>query len=317
MEENEDNFDVNKHLTIAIFTSPIKSNPSTCIIMEMIDSMFQTEALRECKNIFVYCDGYLVTEKKEEFKLGKISQTTAENYEGFIAELEKKTGEEKYKNIKICRQKQRNGFAENVRMALGEMKTEIVFIAQHDYLFQTCFDAKKVVLQMTKFPELNYVGLTATSTTGLSTWLPSLFPKFWTDLKEHLEDPQLNAEKLKEHFKRVYGLPLLPLPFFYDKPHFANVSYYRSIFGVHHKVFHEGKQVLSVKVSNFIEDTLGNVIRRDFKLNGLEAFLKYKTFILVDTDNTEDFKDKSKVILSHTDGRKFLTQTQKKEIFNL
>jgi hypothetical protein len=111
------------------------------------------------------------------------------------------------------------------------------------------------------------------------------------------------------------SVTLVPLFFWYDKNHFASTEHYRNF------VF--GGRFPCVKKGFFIEDTLGQLQLKDIKMNGLEAHVKYGTYLLVPDI---DFYKKNRLTsdnnlqcgevlaIRHCHGRSFITMEQRREL---
>jgi hypothetical protein len=94
-----------------------------------------------------------------------------------------------------------------------------------------------------------------------------------------------------------FGPRLLPLIFFYDKPHICSVSFYKSfVFGPNSPLGN----------GDFIEETLGKHERRDIIANGMQAHSKYGTYQLED-DSTGSLGP----VVMHVHGRVYLTAEQR------
>jgi len=89
----------------------------------------------------------------------------------------------------------------------------------------------------------------------------------------------------------ISNLCVVPLYFWYDKPHIANVAHYKKfVFG--HRRFHAG---------DFIEDTMGHVMLEDLKTSGVCEHAKYGTWTL----NVSCSSQGRKPVLRHVNGRAF------------
>ena len=167
------------------------------------------------------------------------------------------------------------------------------------------------------------------------------------DYAEQVSSRCRGLPRLQSLAPRLGGLPLLPLLFWYDKTHICEVAHYRHfVFGEpevgaaggaaaggaggaaeareaeerggvgEEDTGGEGGETgaAAARVStiwgkmcvlrpgDFIEDTLGHVQLDDIKANGMGAHAKYGTFL---------FDDGRGEVLSHLDGRRFLTGEQR------
>lgn len=79
----------------------------------------------------------------------------------------------------------------------------------------------------------------------------------------------------------------------YDKPHIAKVDFYKHfVFGQRHTNLLTGQCSL---VKNFIEDSFGQVVRIDIRMNGLSAHAKYGSYLFLDRPD--------EIIILHANGR--------------
>ena len=102
-------------ISIIITTSPIKSNPSTSVIDMALESIRKQEYLKN-KQIFIVCDGVTVSDEKNAFKSGKITEENREKYIGFKQNLRKIEGP----YIHIIERRKRFGFANNILFVMKE-----------------------------------------------------------------------------------------------------------------------------------------------------------------------------------------------------
>jgi hypothetical protein len=294
---------LHKLLSIVITTSPIQSNPSTEMIENTLKSFNLCEGLEDCDK-FIICDGYVI-KNKNQLKRGGVTNDYAQKYEQFILNLENKINEFKY--VTINKQPNRNGFAKNVKLSLDMINTPLVMIVQHDHQFVRPVNIMNVVNSMIKHSNINYVGFISNSVSSIDCELRQSFKKFWNDLENEIDTTKLNGETIIKYFKDKYELSLVPLTFWYDRIHIANVSYYKTIFNKKFKLVGQNNEVIhETKIKNYIEDTFGNFQRNDIKFNGYDAFKKYMSFIYVDTDNVDDIKNPSQYVIKHVNGRHYL-----------
>merc|ERR1712136_491536 len=94
-----------------------------------------------------------------------------------------------------------------------------------------------------------------------------------------------------------FGVPLMPLIFFYDKPHVCSTAYYREV------VLGSGSLV---QQGCFIEETLGKAQRTDILEHGMSQHSKYGTYQLDERDD----EGRPIVAVRHVNGRSFLSPTQ-------
>ncbi|CAE7590368.1 unnamed protein product [Symbiodinium pilosum] len=173
-----------------------------------------------------------------------------------------------------------HGFGFAVKAALAEVKTQYVLVVQHDQEFIAGFDLPAVLETMSRHPEIvKYVGLSSVSTLNYDHVMRS---KYGLSLRCTTE----------------FGVPLMPLIFFYDKPHICSTTHYRNT------IFGPGS---SVRKGEFIEETLGVAQREDILQNGMDAHAKYGTFQL----DYRDEHDRQLAVVRHVNGRAFLSPEQR------
>ena len=337
-------------LTVIITTSPVVSNPSTLMLDTLLASFKLVTtgraqhnrgtaracgSLEDCARVIV-CDGYTQPEGERRImghgkrnpryrRRKNISEAEAANYDAFVAMLLMESigigvhgedsmvingddNDEEYlgsraerirrrsgKNVKIlpCRKGERLGFALALREALALVETEFVMVVQHDWAFLRDFPLDRVLNVMQKYPEeIKYVGLPSSSSINyLET--------------ASVRDPDLRSSMTSQEAR--FGLPLYPLLFWFDKTHICRTEHYRTfVFGQHHQFDADqrlsGESAVIFKRGDFIEDTLGHRQLADIRAHGFSAHAKYGTFL---------FDDGGGEIISHLDGRRFLTPSQR------
>lgn len=268
-------------ITVIITTSPVPSNPSTDLLERVLQSLYLIP-LTAPK--IIVCDGYKLAGGRSNPKAGKISALEAERYEEYIKQLQRcctrdmESESSAYFRTRLLVLPDRHGFGFAVKSALEEVDTEYVLVVQHDQEFIAPFDLPMVLCTMTQHREVKYVGLSSVSTLKYDDMVRS---KFGISISRNTE----------------FGIPLLPLIFFYDKPHICRADYYREILGA-------GSLV---RKGDFIEETLGIAQRDDILKNGMEAHEKYGTFQLDDRDE----QGRQYAVVRHVNGRAFLSPQQR------
>ena len=258
-------------LTIIITTSPIRSHPSTYVLDKVIESFNLIDELNDCKKLII-CDGYQII-SNNKYKSGKINQEVATNYEIYIESIT-----DKYVNSEVIKRDKRYGFAENVRYALELVRTEYVIIIQHDQIFLRNINFKDIIHMMTRHHDINYINFISLQTINYETKLISRYNTFYEEYKKESD---------------LCGLSIMPLLFWYDKPHICRTSYYKDyVFGGKHLILKTRKRI---NVKNFIEDSFGQVVKENIKIGGYGEFRKYNSFLYYD--------DPDNPAIAHIDGR--------------
>ena len=323
--EKEEQF-LHQLLTVIITTSPVKSNPSTEMIDAVRESFKLIEGLWKCPQIVV-ADGYRLVDKSSE-KSGKVTPELAERYKAFLSNLERQLEEEKRVygvERKLFKKETRCGFAENLKFSLTAAKTPFVMVVQHDQAFFRPLNGVSimdVLYTMINHEEIKYIGLMSRSDQNYDKRHYSLqdyqlfredYSMFIRDFVRHTgsrnwqEMVSTYGEDYSKYLlytRMKYGLPLMPLDFWYDKPHVVKRDVYLDfVFGQTHFNYQTGT---SVEVTNFVEDSLGNVMKSNIKRHGMCAFNLYGCYSLYDEPDVP--------LVGHLDGRHFLTIEKKRQL---
>lgn len=307
-------------LTVIITTSPVKSHPSTELLDAVRESFNLVDGLCECNQIIV-ADGYIVNDdgSPNKEKSGKISRELADAYEHFLVDLREKLDlEGPVPSRRLIVRSKRYGFAENLRCGVLIATTPYVLVVQHDQLFLRPLrnlSLFQIISSLVEHPEIKYLGLMSSSDMNYQIRRYNLpeYQLFRDDSKKVVHDfvrhhlqtwkssvqsgsDNDNGNDLVKFHQLKYGLPLMPLDFWYDKPHIASRRVYLDfVFGQTHFNYHTG---ISVRVNNFVEDSLGNVIKSNIQHRGWMAFTMYHIYSLYD--------DPENPIIGHLDGRGFI-----------
>jgi hypothetical protein len=287
--------------TLIITTSPIPSNPSLEMISKVLESISD-----QSFDIIICFDGATVVEdgRKEEWKQGKISSKSWDNYNEYrmllCAKLagnsiyewgddeDFKAGRSKVKshtnhvrlnsNIIAISHSARVGFALAVYSGLLKATTETVIIHQHDWRIST--EVASLLPRFTDIlvqnPEINYIGFVSRRS------------------KEYVvkNKPVLVDRSLGETLT-YGGLPFCRLHFWYDRIHLARVSFYMV------EIFRENGGLF--KNGDFIEDTFGHKQMqacKDYPLDSPNGWKKYGSLLYYPNDGKD-------VGVSHLNGRKY------------
>ncbi|CAM9223210.1 unnamed protein product [Phaeothamnion confervicola] len=151
----------------------------------------------------------------------------------------------------------RQGFGYAVLQALNKVDTKYALVMQHDYPLVRPFDAAGLLAAM-EDPVLNLrcASLLSSSTLDYE--------------RKMMGRHRIN---LYDGIRKHGGFRLVPLAFWFDKPHICDVAHYRRL------VFGEPWHV---RRGQFIEDTFGHVMLADIKANGLAAHAKYGAYVADD-----------------------------------
>ena len=203
-------------LTVIVTTSPVRSNPSTEMLASTLESLALVPYLRTAPRLLV-CDGCIVDQQKPQHKAGRVTAEEQMQYAEFVrcVKIGASSSESgPFSGLTILEIPTREGFGFAVRRALAEVSTPYVMVVQHDQHLARTFDLLGVLRAMRAHPDvIKYVGLCSESTQHYATTMRG---KYGLTLQR----------------TTAYGVPLLPLIFWYDKPHICAADHYREfVFG--------------------------------------------------------------------------------------
>lgn len=287
-------------LSILITTSFIKSHPST----EMIEETIRRLPCNDAK-VLIVCDGFKVSDKPKA-KSGTVTQDDSLKYKEYLDRLLIL-----FPNYLIIIRDKRYGYAGNLKYCLGLIETNYVMIVQHDQYFIRDINIGKVA-EVMENTGIKYIGFPSiTNNLELQCRLVNgkfrkFLLEFQDEINRHLENPDINVNLLSNNYdevnrlileftNEVFGLPLMPLVFFYDKPHIMRTSNYIALFDNH-------------RIKEFPEDTVGHIQKDEIARNGLEGFYKYSSFLLYD-----NFPDV--ILTAHSNGRSYILSNDRQKMF--
>eukprot|EP01084_Bolivina_argentea_P319303 553824_1 len=277
---------LHNRLTLIITTSPCPSHPSTVLLDTLFKSLRHIHGLTECNKI-VMCDGYRCSNNgaKEKLKLGRIAHASACAYEEFKISLKRKAcsghPDWAFTHVKILNNWE--GFAHSVRIALEMVTTPYVFIIQHDHPLCRSLNITPVLDVMDDGPQgIRYVALLSASTKHYQDVVMS---------KYHFS--LLLRNRLIAGIEPGEVITLIPLLSWYDRPHFCSVEALKEVYSS--GLVHRGQ---------FTEDTYGQKMLHDIKLNGIGAHTKYGTYVMNDGRGVMTYHIKGRT-RNETDLRKF------------
>mmetsp|Transcript_24232 Transcript_24232/g.42897 ORF Transcript_24232/g.42897 Transcript_24232/m.42897 type:complete len:365 (-) Transcript_24232:556-1650(-) len=264
-------------VTLIMATSPVKSNPSTALLEYTMRTIrVYCEGISDIKKIIV-CDGYTLDTEKGEGAARKgrrISTQKAEDYKEYIKRIHNlcESGNENFSRTSVLVLKKLHGFGLAMQQALEHVKTEYVFVAQHDRVFvEKATALAPLVKVLDHDKKVNYIG-------------------YLTHRQINYRHRMTAQHGLKIPTTMSQGLELCPLIHFLDSMHIARTSFWEYMF-----------KTGTIKIRDFPEHTFGNVQRWDCVKNGMQAFEKYGTYLLWD----------GKCVVKHVNGRTFLDKNQR------
>eukprot|EP00929_Paragymnodinium_shiwhaense_P102014 TRINITY_DN6521_c0_g1_i1.p1 TRINITY_DN6521_c0_g1~~TRINITY_DN6521_c0_g1_i1.p1 ORF type:complete len:574 (+),score=139.59 TRINITY_DN6521_c0_g1_i1:134-1723(+) len=264
-------------LTILLSTSPVGRHPATDLIEEVIGSMSLAKGIEDCRLIIV-CDGCRtengngVVFTEPNYRQGVVDSKSFADYQEYKKRLH--TLAAKSSRMEVLELQERNGFGFAVKEALKHVKTQFVFVMQHDRSIMKPVDIPRLVAAMeANLDRFKYIGLPTSTTIGHQYHVLS---------KYNIRIEPVTADD--------DGLQFLPLIQWYDSAHICQVEYYRNF------VF--GPRKLVAK-GGFIEDKLGQAQLAAIRKDGVEAaHPEFGTFIAVGPPS--EFGER---VVGHLDGR--------------
>jgi hypothetical protein len=261
----------------------------------VVSSFALVPGLPECR-IIIMMDGYRVGSKPRH-KSGVVTEEQGRGYEAFMLAVEGlAAGHPSFAGrTTTYRMPERVGFACSLRAAISTLigcggdisagrgtPTPTVLVVQHDYMFVREVDIRPMVQSVLQTIDggggadvvdrpVHYISLLSTSTMDyvirMATKYKMQLQPFVRPLKAWLQGDEAPGSASA-------GGNLVPLLFWYDKPHIASVPYYW------HAVLNTG----ILRKGDFVEDTFGQHMLADIKENGLEEHqAKYGSYIYDDT----------------------------------
>lgn len=156
-------------MTVVVVTSPVKSNPSTRMMQELLNYFRLVPQLVRCKKL-IMCDGVKVVKvgASNKFRAGRVTAEAAEMYKQYIANLQALAaeGDGEFARCEVIGLERRGGFGLAVKAALERVATPFVMVVQHDRSFVQSFPVEAVLASMCADRSLKYVGLHTSSTVG-------------------------------------------------------------------------------------------------------------------------------------------------------
>ncbi|KAL0487432.1 hypothetical protein AKO1_000836 [Acrasis kona] len=282
----ENNIDIADRITVVVTTSPTRSNPSIDVVKTVFDSFKKVQGVHECRKILVF-DGYDIAKENQKtlFSSGRISleeEVAYNQYKQNVMELI--ANDDSFKNTEALMLTERMGYSWALKAAMKFVNTPYVFSCQHDYAF-TAQDIPTldILNLMDQHKDLiNYVGFMSGSNV---TYL------------QQIESTVIKLNKQNIPFTLKFPddkVPLVKLNFWFDKNHIGRVDYYRRI------VVSDGRCI--VRRGDFVEDRLGQLIRKRVAVGGDEAHSIFGTYWYHPMPATP--------ALRHLDGRRYLADGQ-------
>jgi len=259
--------------------------------------------LLECPHILV-CDGYRCA-SDSKFRSGVVTAERAHAYEQYMDILEllaqgattpgvdaDSLETRVWRNVKVVRLAERQGFGFAVKAALELVKTRFVCVMQHDRTFMRPFhDFLPLLTAMMEDERLKMVGL-PTSTNDPTQYITKAITKLGEMKVFH---PPFESLVLTSPV--CPHLRFIPMIMWHDSTHFACTEYYRSfVFGRRRRLVTKG---------GFIEDKLGQEQGLDLRNIGWSSHANYGTFLL------DDGAPAPARMVGHLDGKRYLRTSAK------
>ena len=154
-------------LTVVITSSPVRSNPSTRMLLECLASLDTNGGLSRCRKL-IMCDGFKVRHRSQR-KLGIVTDDEAILYGEYVRAIACMCREHSaLRRTRVVRLARRQGSAFAIREAVeGHVHTPFVIIVPHD-----CIIARRVrldcvaAMMQASAGRVNYVKIASPSTSN-------------------------------------------------------------------------------------------------------------------------------------------------------
>ena len=274
-------------LTVVVTSSPVRSNPSTRMLLECLASLDRHGGFARCRKV-IMCDGFKVR-KRSQPKVGVVTDEEAGRYTDFVRRLAHLCRtHHAFHRTRVVRLARRQGSAYAIREAVqAHVRTPFVIIVPHDCVIARPLALGPVLSKMHAQPErISYVKLVGRST---ANYAGAAFSQYGVRLEP---DDDL-AQGLGE-------LTLTPMLRYMDNIAIVSVRFLLE------KVF---EATSGVRRGTFIEDTYGKHAQMHEWLRS-DAFaakrpLDNGCFLL--SDGTAE------PMMRHLDGKSYLDPEQRAE----
>lgn len=310
-------------VTVVITSSPVRSNPSTRMLMECLASLDRHGDLSACKKV-IMCDGFKVR-SRSQLKQGVCTDEEAVLYRAFVHKVASLCREHPaFKRTRVVRLARRQGSAYAIREALeAHVRTPLVIIVPHDCVIARPVRLDAVAAAMHANPQkLCYVKLVGRSTCTYADAVlsqctharnrPDYAPaqlSFRDALTERLRvcvcDARLylsaRADGVRLQTSTAFGadVPVVPMLRYMDNAAMVSVRFLLE------RVFVPGS---AVRRGTFIEDTFGKQTQMHAWLGSDEYRTKQPPsngcFLLADGERSEP-------MMRHLDGKTYLDPEQR------
>ncbi|RHY10649.1 hypothetical protein DYB36_004379 [Aphanomyces astaci] len=254
-------------VTVIVTTSAIPSNPSTSVLEDVLTSFSFVPGLNSCDTILT-CDGYVLksTEGESKFKSMRINEDELANYleyqERARIVFRRHLG---YEDADAGSLHSSTSSTSTIRIG-ARLRAETTVVSDHP------IDLASLCHTMNAHRDiLHYIGFSSRKSLRRTQ-------------RPHPCLPPAPAQTFGPHV-------LLPLFFWYDKPHVGRTSQYRSF------VYGHGR----FQTGDFIEDTMGHAMLADLKHRGMPGHADYGTWTYVNPDQHM----RHEPTLRHRSGRHF------------
>ena len=152
-------------VTVVVTSSPVRSNPSTRMLLECLASLDLHGGLAPCRKL-IMCDGFKVR-KRSQRKQGVVTDEEAVLYRAFVANVARLCREQAaFRRTRVVRLARRQGSAYAIREAIaGHVCTPLVLIVPHDCIIARPVSIDALAAAMvTQSASLRYVKLVGSST---------------------------------------------------------------------------------------------------------------------------------------------------------
>ena len=156
---------VDSLITVIVTSSPVRSNPSTRMLLECLTSLDRNGGLAGCRKL-IMCDGFKVRQRSQR-KQGIVTDEEAVLYREFVRRVACLCREHPaFRRTRVVRLARRQGSAYAIREAVAaHVRTPYVLIVPHDCILARTVLLKRVAEAMaTDDGQMNYVKIVGPST---------------------------------------------------------------------------------------------------------------------------------------------------------
>ena len=267
---------VGEDLGVVVVTSVLPLHPSCALLEAVLATHIRQEPLlRSCRLRLIVADcPKLAPSGRLRYKSGQVQPDDCRRYREYLDQVEElcRQGTWPFEGWRLVRMPVFGGFGLALKAGLqilADEKVPFCLVLQHDRILKRPFGVADILLTMKQRPEtFRYIGLASNSSRGaLARYRTMKIPV---------------QEKLSS---TANGRTLVPLPFWYDSTHVANVQFYLDfVFGWHSMEGTQYEKPFRLKTGDFPEDKLGNAMLAFYRLHGMKVHRLFGCYLLDDAE---------------------------------